>query len=48
MEGLDPDLQMYLFKFADKIVQICQGNLSIQEEFLSKLFQLILQKQSQD
>ena len=29
MEGLEVDLQMYLFKFANKIVQICQGNLSI-------------------
>ena len=48
MEGLEPDLQMYLFKFTDKIVQICQGNLTIQEDFLTALFEIILQKHTQD
>ena len=41
-EQLSNDLRIYLIKFADKICQICQGDLSLNAQFLSNIIKTII------
>lgn len=43
-ESIEHELQIYLLRLSEKIFHLCQGNLTIDKNFLNTLFELILSK----
>ena len=47
MEGVEHDLQIYLLRLANQIIQLCQGYVKIDSSFITTLFEMILSKNGQ-
>ena len=45
-ESIEQDLQIYLLRLSEKILQLCQGYVCIGKPFLNTLFKLILSRNS--
>lgn len=47
-EAIEQDLKIYLIRLSEKILQLCQGYVTISRPFLNTLFELILTKNSSE